>query len=171
MRHCAESAPVRAIHVPYFTQRGMLPHVHASNMRCAHYNVLCMSGFVADFLSAPSERDAYGAARAWFAAQGWSPFPFQEEVWAAFAAGESGLVHAPTGMGKTYAAWIPPLMHGPAGAPDSPPPLTVLWITPLRALAADTGLALARAAAALQPHWSVDVRTGDTASSARARQA
>ena len=73
-------------------------------------------------------------------------------------------------MGKTYAAWIPPLVLGPAGAADAPPPLTVLWITPLRALAADTGLALARAASALQPHWTVDVRTGDTAPSARARQ-
>ena len=48
--------------------------------------------------------------------------------------------------------------------------MTVLWITPLRALAADTGLALARAAQALQPHWTVNVRTGDTGSSARARQ-
>ncbi|MEO8346632.1 MAG: ligase-associated DNA damage response DEXH box helicase [Betaproteobacteria bacterium] len=110
------------------------------------------------------------AARAWFATQGWSPFAFQEEVWSAFANGESGLLHAPTGMGKTYAAWIPPLVLGPAGEADAPPPLTVLWITPLRALAADTGLALARAARALQPHWTVDVRTGDTASSARARQ-
>ena len=114
--------------------------------------------------------DAFDPARAWFATQGWSPFPFQEEVWSAFASGESGLLHAPTGMGKTYAAWIPPLVLGAAGAADAPPPLTALWITPLRALAADTGLALARAASALQPHWTVDVRTGDTASSARARQ-
>ena len=79
-------------------------------------------------------------------------------------------MHAPTGMGKTYAAWIPPLVLGAVGAVDAPPPLTALWITPLRALAADTGLALARAASALQPHWTVDVRTGDTASAARARQ-
>ena len=114
--------------------------------------------------------DPFAGARAWFAAQGWRPFPFQEEVWAACAAGDSGLLHAPTGMGKTYAAWIPPLVLGAAGATGAPPPLTVLWITPLRALAADTGLALARAARALQPHWTVDVRTGDTASSARARQ-
>ncbi len=114
--------------------------------------------------------DAFEPARAWFATQGWSPFPFQEEVWSAFAGGRSGLLHAPTGMGKTYAAWIPPLVLGPDGAVDAPPPLTVLWITPLRALAADTGLALARAACVLQPHWTVDVRTGDTASSARARQ-
>ena len=112
----------------------------------------------------------FDGARAWFAAQGWTPFSFQEEVWSAFADGDSGLLHAPTGMGKTHAAWIAPLVLGPAGGLDAPPPLTVLWITPLRALAADTGLALARAARALQPHWTVDVRTGDTASSARARQ-
>jgi ATP-dependent Lhr-like helicase len=94
-------------------------------------------------------------------------FAFQEEVW---SRGRERPVDAPTGMGKTYAAWIPPLVLGPAGATDAPPPLTALWITPLRALAADTGLVLARAARALQPHWTVDVRTGDTASSARARQ-
>ena len=114
--------------------------------------------------------DAFDPARGWFATQGWTPFPFQAEVWSAYASGESGLLHAPTGMGKTYAAWIPPLVLGAIGAVDAPPPLTALWITPLRALAADTGLALARAASALQPHWTVDVRTGDTASAARARQ-
>ncbi len=113
---------------------------------------------------------ALAPARAWFAAQGFMPFPFQEEVWRAYAGGESGLIHAPTGMGKTYAAWMGPLVLGPAGAADAPPPLSVLWLTPLRALAADTGLALGRAAAALQPHWSVDVRTGDTAAGVRARQ-
>ncbi|HVN40270.1 MAG TPA: ligase-associated DNA damage response DEXH box helicase [Myxococcota bacterium] len=118
---------------------------------------------------APS--DGFAPARAWFAAQGFSPFPFQEEVWSAFAAGESGLVHAPTGMGKTYAAALGPIVLGARGAPDSPPPLTLLWLTPLRALASDTGLALARAAAALNPAWTVDVRTGDTPASARAKQA
>ena len=91
-------------------------------------------------------------------------------MWAAFARGESGLVHAPTGMGKTWAAWLGPLAHGPAGATGAPPPLAVVWITPLRALASDTGLALARAASALKPHWTVDVRTGDTAPSVRQRQ-
>ncbi len=66
--------------------------------------------------AAPSVVDPFAAARAWFATQRWSPFPFQEEVWSAFARRESGLLHAPTGMGKTYAAWIPPLVLGPAGA-------------------------------------------------------
>jgi ATP-dependent Lhr-like helicase len=114
--------------------------------------------------------DAFAPARAWFAAQGWAPFAFQEEVWGAYGRAESGLIHAPTGMGKTYAAWLGPLLLGAEGAPDAPPPLTVVWITPLRALAQDTGLALARAAAALRPHWRVEVRTGDTAASVKAKQ-
>ncbi len=113
---------------------------------------------------------AFDRAHEWFATQDWVPFDFQEEVWTAFARGESGLIHAPTGMGKTYAAWLGPLLLGPEGAPEQPPPLAVLWITPLRALAGDTGLALQRAATALKPHWSVDVRTGDSSSATRARQ-
>jgi len=118
--------------------------------------------------SAP--RQPFAGARAWFAAQGFAAFDFQEEVWAAYARGESGLIHAPTGTGKTYAAAIPPLALGARGSADRPPPLALLWITPLRALAADTGLALERAAAALQPHWTIDVRTGDTTPGSRARQ-
>jgi ATP-dependent Lhr-like helicase len=114
--------------------------------------------------------DAFAPARRWFAQEGWTPFPFQEEVWAAHANGASGLLHAPTGMGKTYAAWVPALVSGPHGAADVPPPLSAVWITPLRALAADTGLALRRAADVLRPHWTVDVRSGDTTASARARQ-
>ena len=112
----------------------------------------------------------FDAARHWFAEQRWQPFPFQEMVWTAYAHGQSGLIHAPTGMGKTYAAALPPMLLGPAGAAGAPPPLTLLWITPLRALAGDTGLALARAAEKLRPHWTVDVRTGDTPDAARARQ-
>ncbi|HZQ61298.1 MAG TPA: ligase-associated DNA damage response DEXH box helicase [Casimicrobiaceae bacterium] len=108
-------------------------------------------------------------ARDWFARQSWTPFPFQDEVWAAYARGESGLVHAPTGMGKTYAAAIAPMVL--AGRAAEAAPLTLLWVTPLRALAAGTGLAIARAARDLQPMWTVDVRTGDSPASARARQA
>ncbi|HXR55505.1 MAG TPA: ligase-associated DNA damage response DEXH box helicase [Casimicrobiaceae bacterium] len=115
--------------------------------------------------------DAFAPARGWFHAQGHTPFPFQEAVWAAYAEGRSGLVHAPTGMGKTYAALLGPLALGPSGGANDPPPLNVLWITPLRALARDTGLALTRAANVLQPHWRVEVRTGDTSTATRAKQA
>ena len=76
----------------------------------------------------------------WFADRGWQIFDFQRETWAACAAGESGLIHAPTGTGKTLAAWFAAVGDWLNRAEDDgiTPGLTVLWITPLRALAADT---------------------------------
>ena len=47
-----------------------------------------------------------GPGDAWFAQYGWTPFAFQREVWAALAHGRSGLLHASTGSGKTYAVWF-----------------------------------------------------------------
>jgi ATP-dependent Lhr-like helicase len=101
----------------------------------------------------------------WFAARGWRPFEFQREVWAAMARGESGLLHANTGSGKTYAVWM-----GALGRLRAQAGLQVLWITPMRALAADTTRALALPLPELAPHASVGQRTGDTPSSERARQ-
>jgi ATP-dependent Lhr-like helicase len=116
-------------------------------------------------------------AKQWFATQGWKPFAFQKEVWAAVKAGQSGLLHASTGAGKTYALWFAALnrfaiTRPPAAGKRKPPaePLTVLWITPMRALAADSARALQAPLEALQIPWSVGLRTGDTSSSERARQ-
>ena len=111
-------------------------------------------------------------AAAWFESRGWTPFPFQREVWAAMAAGRSGLLHASTGSGKTYAVWWGALQRGLSSAP--PPtgraPLGVLWLTPMRALAADTARALQLPIDELGIDWSVGQRTGDTPSAERARQ-
>ena len=46
------------------------------------------------------------AVAGWFAARGWKPFAFQRQVWRALAARQSGLLHATTGAGKTYAVWL-----------------------------------------------------------------
>ena len=54
--------------------------------------------------------------------------------------------------------------------PNPYPPLRVLWITPLRALAADTATALARPLLDLNLPWTLETRTGDTSSTVRARQ-
>ena len=54
---------------------------------------------------------AHDAITNWFAAAGWTPFPFQHEVWEAYARGESGLIHSPTGTGKTYAVWFAALAN------------------------------------------------------------
>src|SRR5512144_1070845 len=94
---------------------------------------------------------------AWFAANGWRAFDFQREVWSAYLAGESGLVHSATGSGKTLAAFLGPLAEWLATQPPQPgpgtgqvpgtgvgqvPALRVLWLTPMRALAADTRISL-----------------------------
>jgi ATP-dependent Lhr-like helicase len=105
---------------------------------------------------------------AWFAARGWTVFPFQREVWQAAQRGESGLLHATTGSGKTLAVWLAALQRA---QPARKPGLRVLWITPMRALAADTLRALQASAADLMPAWQIEARTGDTDSATRARQA
>ena len=113
---------------------------------------------------------------AWFAQRGWKPFPFQREVWAAMRAGRSGLLHASTGSGKTYAVWFGALlrgaMHDPRPAADArhAAPLGVLWLTPMRALAADTARAMVLPLPDLGSNWSVGRRTGDTPAAERAKQ-
>ncbi|MEY3474613.1 MAG: putative large helicase-related protein [Pseudomonadota bacterium] len=108
-------------------------------------------------------------------ARGWQPFAFQQEAWDAIGAGRSGLLHATTGSGKTYAVWLGIVQalltaEGQAPASRSAPPLRVLWITPMRALAADTTRALGEPLQDMAPHWTLGLRTGDTASAERARQ-
>ena len=122
-------------------------------------------------------RKVAAVAEAWFAQRGWKPFAFQRDVWAALLDGRSGLLHATTGSGKTYAVWWGALLRGLAIASrqrPSPattaPPLGVLWLTPMRALAADTARALQLPIAELGLPWSVGQRTGDTPSAERARQ-
>ena len=118
-------------------------------------------------------------AKTWFSARAWKPFAFQKQVWAAVKNGESGLLHASTGAGKTYAVWFAALnrfarLQPPVATPrkrkPTAEPLTVLWITPMRALAADTARGLQTPVDDLQIPWTIGLRTGDTSSSERARQ-
>ena len=137
------------------------------------------------------------ALNAWFDERGWKPFKFQREAWKAVAEGRSGLLHATTGAGKTYAVWLGALMSFSAFAqegraqtaikkvakPKKPQtaPLTVLWITPMRALAADSLRALQQPLDILNAAvnnngtprfvaWSAGARSGDTAAAERSAQ-
>ncbi|MGB8853366.1 MAG: ligase-associated DNA damage response DEXH box helicase [Pirellulales bacterium] len=112
----------------------------------------------------------------WFTRRDWNAFPFQEEVWQACASGSSGLLHAPTGAGKTLAAWFGAIARTQAIDAESPTPppagLRVVWITPLRALAADTVRALEeplRGPHTVARGWTVGTRTGDTSAADRRR--
>ncbi len=117
---------------------------------------------------------ATATATAWMGARGWTPFAFQREVWRALRLGQSGLLHATTGSGKTYAVWLGALQALAARRSPKPvktaPPLTVIWLTPMRALAADTLRALKEPLAAMAPGWTAGARSGDTTSGERAAQ-
>ena len=131
--------------------------------------------------------EKFSLSQAWFLQHGWQPFPFQKQVWQAVAKGQSGMLHATTGAGKTYAVWMAAIERFATKKlsynldqnttkklatkrKQVTQPLTVLWITPMRALAADTERALMVPVNELSLDWSVGLRTGDTTSSERARQ-
>jgi ATP-dependent Lhr-like helicase len=107
----------------------------------------------------------------WFAGKGWVPFPFQREVWRSILDGKSGLLHSPTGTGKTQAVWLGLLRKKISEpTPEKNAGLRFLWITPMKALANDTLRSLVDPVDFLGLDWEVALRTGDTSSSQRQRQ-
>jgi ATP-dependent Lhr-like helicase len=107
-------------------------------------------------------------ARDWFKARGRQPFEFQEAMWQAYWAGESGLLNASTGTGKTLAAWLGPVLE--SHPQKDQPGFKVVWVTPLRALARDLERALLEPLEFFGSGWRVEQRTGDTSSARRAKQ-
>lgn len=104
----------------------------------------------------------------WFQNRGWQPADFQRRCWQAWLDGDSGLLHAPTGIGKTLAVWGGPLAEA-LDDPGSPGRLKLLWVTPIRALASDSLRALREPLEALGLGWRIERRTGDSSAAERAR--
>ncbi len=104
----------------------------------------------------------------WFAGRGWSPRPHQLQMLAAAAQNESVLLIAPTGGGKTLAGFLPSLVA--LAAPRANPTLHTLYISPLKALAADIARNLTVPVAEMALPITIDTRTGDTSSERRRRQ-
>jgi ATP-dependent Lhr-like helicase len=114
-------------------------------------------------------------AKDWFSAQGWRPFPFQEESWQAYLDGSSGLVNAPTGSGKTYSLLMPVMLEYIRNHPDDYKTrrntgLQAIWITPIRALSKEIELSARRLIDGLELPWRIGVRSGDTSTKERAAQ-
>ena len=100
---------------------------------------------------------------------------FQEQSWQHIINGESGLVNAPTGCGKTYSVFLGAVIDFINHHPDDYKKiknsgLQLLWITPLRALATDIGRAMEEVIADLGMNWKVGIRNGDTSTTERAKQ-
>lgn len=104
---------------------------------------------------------------AWFARQGWTPRPHQLAMLDAARAGESVLLIAPTGGGKTLAGFLPTLVD----LAETPRPgLHTLYVSPLKALATDIARNLLRPVEQMDLTVSIETRTGDTPANRRARQ-
>jgi ATP-dependent Lhr-like helicase len=103
----------------------------------------------------------------WFAAQGWTPRPHQMAMLQAASAGESVLLIAPTGGGKTLAGFLPSLIDLAA---NPRPGLHTLYVSPLKALATDIARNLTRPVQDMGLQISIEARTGDTPANRRARQ-
>lgn len=103
----------------------------------------------------------------WFNKMGWKPFQFQLEAWDSFLQGQSGLVNAPTGSGKTYSMVVPILLEGL----DHPQKkIQAIWIAPIRALAKEIHLSTVKAAEGLGSTWKVSIRSGDTSTAEKSTQ-
>jgi ATP-dependent helicase Lhr and Lhr-like helicase len=117
---------------------------------------------------------------AWFSSAFEAPTRPQRQGWPAIARGESTLILAPTGTGKTLTAFLScldRLMF--ADTPDRDARCRVLYLSPLKALAVDVernlraplaGIAHVAAAQGVPFHVpAVSIRTGDTPANERSR--
>ena len=107
----------------------------------------------------------------WFAARGWRPRPHQLALVDHARHGDSVLLVAPTGGGKTLAGFLPSLID----LADRPrrsrkASLHTLYISPLKALAVDVARNLEAPVAEMALDVRIETRTGDTPLARRQRQ-
>lgn len=112
----------------------------------------------------------------WFAERGWQPRAHQLDLLARAHSGQSTLLIAPTGAGKTLAGFLPSLidLYREDGLRRKPGmaffgPHT-LYISPLKALAVDIARNLEAPIREMDLPVTVETRTGDTPAHKRQRQ-
>src|SRR5262245_4474979 len=132
------------------------------------------SDLAADDPAVPALDGFHPAVAGWFTETLGAPTEPQRRGWPAIQQRRHVLIAAPTGTGKTLAAFlwaIDGLLRQGDRLPDA---TQVLYVSPLRALSTDVQKNLAGPLAAIRardpslPEIRVLVRTGDTTSSARA---
>lgn len=117
----------------------------------------------------------YNVITTWLKENERTPFKFQSDTWQHIVNGESGLVNAPTGYGKTFSVFLGALIQFINEHPDNYQTakkngLQLLWITPLRALGKDIARAMQEVIASLGMQWQIGIRNGDTDTAERQRQ-
>lgn len=109
---------------------------------------------------------------AWFSERGWAPRRHQLALTQTALNGESALLIAPTGGGKTLAGFLGSLIElSQKHARNSDrPALHTLYISPLKALAVDVARNLTTPVEEMGLDIKIETRTGDTPSHKRQRQ-
>jgi ATP-dependent Lhr-like helicase len=137
-----------------------------------------MAGRVADGLALKKFRRMEPASplppafAAWFAQRGWRPRSHQLALLERARAGQSSLLIAPTGAGKTLAGFLPSLVELAEAAkrPRRGHALHTLYLSPLKALAADIARNLEAPVREMSLDLRLETRTGDTPAHKRQRQ-
>lgn len=108
----------------------------------------------------------------WFSERGWTPRPHQLALTEIGLAGESALLVAPTGGGKTLAGFLASLIELSALPPKRArrPALHTLYISPLKALATDVSRNLMTPVEEIGLDVDIQTRTGDTPGHKRQKQ-
>ncbi|MDX1710003.1 MAG: ligase-associated DNA damage response DEXH box helicase [Rhodovibrionaceae bacterium] len=107
------------------------------------------------------------AFRRWFDRRGWRPHAHQLAMLEAAEAGESALLIAPTGGGKTLAGFLPSLAQLAEHRQDG---LHTVYVSPLKALTQDIHRNLTEPLEQIGLDIACETRTGDTPQSKRLRQ-
>ncbi|MEO1475686.1 MAG: DEAD/DEAH box helicase, partial [Pseudomonadota bacterium] len=106
----------------------------------------------------------------WFETRGWRPRAHQLDLTEAALRGESALLIAPTGGGKTLAGFLASLVELTNRGPRNRPGLHTLYISPLKALATDVERNLGHPVNEMDLPIKIETRTGDTPPHKRQRQ-
>ena len=117
---------------------------------------------------APKQNSLPSVFTDWFTARGWTPRSHQLDCLEAGLAGQSHLLIAPTGGGKTLAGFLASLvdLHEQGGGSG----LHTLYISPLKALAVDIARNVETPVKEMGLGVTLETRTGDTPQSRRQRQ-
>ncbi len=113
----------------------------------------------------------------WFAVKGWTPRAHQLELLGEAQAGNSMLLIAPTGAGKTLAGFLPSLIsitssprRDKGRSRKAKCGIHTLYISPLKALAVDIERNLKTPVGEMELGVTIETRTGDTPQHKRQRQ-
>lgn len=116
------------------------------------------------------QSQGYKIIEEWMASKGNVPFKFQEQTWAKYHNGYSGMVVAPTGFGKTFSVFLAVVIDYLNYPENYKKGLKLLWVSPLRSLAKDLSKAMSIAVEEIGLDWEIAVRNGDTPTNVRRKQ-